>query len=178
MTTRLLVTNAGSAASNNLVRSLRAGDASVFILGCHDDQFVLKNSQADRNYLTPPSGHREWLRSLLRILRTERIDLLIPTTDADVATVSRVRRALQGRLLLPRPAAVQLCQDKYRLIARLRARGIPAPATYPVRDLKDIPRIFRQLGRASTVWCRIRTGAGAIGAIPVSSPKQARGWIE
>jgi biotin carboxylase len=178
MTTRLLVTNAGSAPSNNLIRSLRAGDASLFILGCHDDQFVLKNSQAERNYLILSSGQRKWVCSLLRILKTEKIDLLIPTTDAAVTAVSRARGALGGRVFLPRSATIKLCQDKYRLIELLRGRGVPTPATYPVRDLEDVERIFHQLGRDSRVWCRIRTGAGAMGAIPVSSPKQARSWIE
>jgi len=54
MNARLLVTSAGSGASGNLVRSLRAGNASLTIVGCHDDQFILKNSTADRNYLVPP----------------------------------------------------------------------------------------------------------------------------
>ena len=57
MITRVLITNAGRGASNNLIRSLRAGDLSLSILGCHDDQFVLKNSEAERNYLVPPPGH-------------------------------------------------------------------------------------------------------------------------
>jgi carbamoyl-phosphate synthase large subunit len=115
---------------------------------------------------------------LLLILKAERIDLLIPTTDADVAAVSRVRSAVRDRVFLPRSATIKLCQDKYRLIEFLRGRGVPTPATYPVRHLKDIERIFHQLGRHSRVWCRIRTGAGAMGAIPVSCPKQARSWIE
>jgi hypothetical protein len=53
----VLVTSAGSGASGNLVRSLRAGCAGLTIVGCHDDQFILKNSTADRNYLVPPLAH-------------------------------------------------------------------------------------------------------------------------
>lgn len=177
MTTGVLLTNAGSGASNNLMRSLRAGDASLSIVGCHDDQFVLKNSQAERNYLVPPSGHPRWGPALRRILTAEKIHLLIPTTDPDVTAVSRVRSRLRGHVFLPRPAVIELCADKYRLISSLRAKGVAAPATYPVTDLRDIEGIFRRLGRRSRVWCRIRTGAGGLGAIPVATPGQARSWI-
>jgi Prephenate dehydrogenase len=59
---RLLFTNAGNAPSNNLARSLRAGAEPVFIVGCNDDQFALKKSDADRNYVIPPADHPEWAR--------------------------------------------------------------------------------------------------------------------
>jgi carbamoyl-phosphate synthase large subunit len=177
MTTRLLVTNAGSGASNNLIRSLRAGDPSFGIVGCHDDQFVLRNSAAERNYLVPSSGHSQWVPALRGVLATERIDLLIPTTDGDVTAVSRVRAKLRGHLFLPGPAVIALCADKYRLAAFLRTKGVAVPATHVVSDLKQIDDIFRRLGRPSRAWCRIRSGAGAMGAIPVGSPEQARSWI-
>ena len=47
---RILVTGAGTGASNNLIRSLRAGDPSIFVAGCNDDRFVLKKTLADRKY--------------------------------------------------------------------------------------------------------------------------------
>ena len=72
MNARLLVTSAGSGASGNLVRSLRAGNAALVIVGCHDDQFILKNSTADRNYLVPPLSHPTWARSVRRVMDAER----------------------------------------------------------------------------------------------------------
>lgn len=177
MNARLLVTSAGSGASGNLVRSLRAGNASLTIVGCHDDQFILKNSTADRNYLIPPLSHPTWGRSLRRIVDSERIDLVIPASDGDVAALSRARRALGGRLFLPRAATVERCGDKYRLTEWLRARGVPAPATYRVTDLRRLDRIFARLGNPARAWCRIRAGAGSRGAAPVAGPDQARSWI-
>src|SRR5438128_3828335 len=47
MTARVLVTGAGTGACENLLRSLRAGDASLAIVGCHHDRFALKGSTAD-----------------------------------------------------------------------------------------------------------------------------------
>jgi glutathione synthase/RimK-type ligase-like ATP-grasp enzyme len=177
MNARLLVTSAGSGASGNLVRSLRAGNASLTIVGCHDDQFILKNSTADRNYLVPPLSHPAWARALRRIVVAEKIDLVIPTSDPDVAALSRARGPLAGRLFLPRAATVVRCGDKYRLTEWLRARGVPAPRTHRVRDLRHLERIFEGLGNPSRAWCRIREGAGSRGAAPVAGPDQARSWI-
>ncbi len=177
MNARLLVTSAGSGASGNLVRSLRAGDASLTIVGCHDDQFVLRNSTADRNYLVPPRSHPAWARALRRVVDAEKIDLVIPTSDEDVAALSGVRGKLAGRLFLPRAATVDRCRDKYHLTEWLRARGVPAPRTYRVTGLRHLARIFERLGNPSRAWCRIRAGAGSRGAAPVAGPDQARSWI-
>jgi carbamoyl-phosphate synthase large subunit len=49
--------------------------------------------------------------------------------------------------------------------------------TYPVRDLKSVDRIFQQLKGGRPLWCRVRSGAGSLGALPVQTPEQARSWI-
>lgn len=178
MATRLLVMGAGTGGSNNLIRSLRAGDPSLFIVGCHDDRFILKKSSADRNYLIPSSTHPRFFAGLRSVIAAEKIDLLIPNHDPDVRAVSRLRAKISCHTFLPRNAVIGLCQDKYKLTAFLRGRGVPAPLTYPVNDPDAIEEIFHRLAPASLLWCRIRTGSGSMGALPVKSPQQARSWIE
>jgi carbamoyl-phosphate synthase large subunit len=46
--------------------------------------------------------------------------------------------------------------------------------------LSDVPSVeeaFRVLAPAPVLWCRIRTGTGSRGAIPVRTPQQALSWI-
>jgi hypothetical protein len=177
MAARVLVMGAGTGPSNNLIRSLRAGDLPLVIVGCHADRFVLKKSGADRSYLVPPPAHPDALRVLTDIVGRERIDLLIPNSDTDVRAISRLRAKIPCRLFLPGPAVIELCQDKYDLTAFLRARGVPAPLTYPVTDLAKIDELFRRLASPARAWCRIRVGSSSMGAIPVTRPEQARHWI-
>jgi len=177
MARRLLVPSAGTGPSNNLVRSLKAGDPSCAIVGCHDDRFILRRSLADRNYLVPPSHKREFARALCRIVETERIDLVIPNSDADVATIAHLRGRLPCRTFLPRAGVIRRCQDKYALTVFLRRAGLPVPLTYAVTKLEEIESLFRRLGRRRQLWCRMRKGSGSMGAIPVKTPDQARGWI-
>ena len=176
MRRRLLLTGAGGAATSNLMRSLRAGYRSLTIVGCHSDRFLLKKSAADRNYLVPALTHPGYFRALRRVIAREHVDLLIPTTDAEVHAFTRARVKLPCRRFLPRKAVVDLCQDKYRLNMVLRSRGVPAPATYPVSSLRSLEAIFTRLPR-EPVWCRVRSGSGSTGAIPVMRPEQARSWI-
>lgn len=177
MARRLLVLGAGTGASNNLIGSLRAGDPSFHIVGCHADRFVLKNSAADRNYLVLPAEHRGFLASLRRVILAERIDLLIPNSDGDVRAVARRRGQCPCRVFLPRTSVIERCQDKYVLSMFLRRHGVPAPRTWPISRLGDVDRVFRDPRRRRPLWCRIRSGSGSRGAIPVVRPEQARSWI-
>ena len=174
---RVLVLSAGTGAANNLIRSLKIGEPALFVVGAHADRFVLKKSPADRNHLIPPSSHRSFLAALRRVIETEKIALVIPGSDSDVEALSRLRDRIPGRVFMPRPSVIDLCQDKYNLTAFLRARGLPAPLTYPVATLDELDDLFDRLAPRPLLWCRIRTGFGSMGALPVKDPEQARSWI-
>lgn len=177
MTKRVLVLGAGTGASNNLIRSLRAGDPTLVVVGANEDRFALKQSTADRHYLITRSSRPRFLDALRQIAELERLDLVIPGSDADVAVLSDLRDQLGSLVFLPAKSAVQLCQDKYELTELLRARGVPAPATLPVGGLDELDAVFGRLGPASRLWCRIRTGTGSMGATAVRTVEQARAWI-
>jgi hypothetical protein len=178
MEARILITTAGSGTSENVIRSLRAANLSLVIVGCHDDRFILKKSSANANHLLPPIADPRWSRALTTLVAAEKIDLVIPTTDSDVRAVSRLRRVLGRRVFLPQSRTIKICQDKYLLNRMLRAKHCPAPETYPVRDLASVEKIFHQFDRRAALWCRIRTGSGSMAALPVQSADQARAWIE
>jgi carbamoyl-phosphate synthase large subunit len=146
------------------------------IVGCNDSRFVLKKSAAHRNYVLPVSARR-YRTALRRIVKAERIDLLVPTSDPAVAKISELRDQLGCRTFLPRRSVIGRCQDKYTLTVFLRRRGIPAPMTYPITDTDRIEALFPRFRPRTQLWCRIRWGSGSFGAIPVKTPDQARSWI-
>jgi len=176
MNARLLVLDAGSPASSNVIRSLKAADPSVVIVACSDDAFFLSKAEADVKYALP-DFYRNFGAALARIVESEAIDLVIPTCDSDVARLSRLREQLGTRVFLPNAATIERCHDKYALSLFLRERGIPAPLTHEIRDPAEIEDVFRRFGATRKLWCRIRSGSGSYGAIPVKTPEQVRSWI-
>jgi carbamoyl-phosphate synthase large subunit len=177
MNSRVLVVGAGTGVGNNVLRSLRTGDPDLVLIGAHHDRFTLKKSIADRNYLIHEPTHAGLLDSLARVIEREQIDLLVPTADRDVRWCSDRRGEVPCRLFLPSAPAVALCQDKYELAVHLRAAGVGAPITYPIDDLASIAPTFDRFAPADLVWCRVRTGNGSTGAIPVKNAAQAEAWI-
>jgi carbamoylphosphate synthase large subunit len=159
------------------MRSLRAGDASLRIVGCHSDPFFLRKSSADSNYLLPSPRHPNFADALRYVVQRAHVGVLIPTTDDDVHMIAGLRETLPCRVFLPRSETIALCQDKYALAEALRGCGVPVPATYAVSNLGEVDALFRRLDPSQRLWCRARRGTGSVAAIPVTTPAQTRAWI-
>ncbi len=177
MSSRVLVTGAGSAATTNLVRSLRSGDPTLWIVGCHHDRFTLKKSLADRNYVCPSPKLATFRDALCRVVERERIDIVIPNSDLDVEALVDIRDTVPCATFLPTKEVVALCQDKFELTTFLQAKRVPVPATCAVTELGTLPDVFARLAPHPELWCRIRTGSNARGALRVRRPEQARAWV-
>ena len=51
------------------------------------------------------------------------------------------------------------------------------PATRAVTRLDQLGAIFKQLGKARPLWCRVRACSRLPGAAAVNTVSQARSWI-
>jgi len=176
MSVTVLVTRAGTGASNNLLRSLRAGLPDARLVGVNSDRFVLKKAPADLRVLLP-NDHAALDVALLDVVEREGVDLVIAGDDGDVVALGALRRRLERRLFLPSDDAIARCQDKLVLAAWLAARAVPVPETVALPDSASVGAAWARLG-GGRLWCRLRQGSGSRGAIPVTDPAQVLAWID
>jgi hypothetical protein len=174
---RALVTGAGTGSSANLIRALRAMTPTPYVVGTNNDRFILRLSIADSNYLCPDPAAEEFTSSLLKIVKRERINLVMATDDNVVKALSDRRRRYPVNLLLPRRETIDLCQDKYALNVFLRRRNVPVPRTFELRSLRGLDKIFAHFSSEGLLWCRARRGSRSLAAAPVANIEQARAWI-
>jgi 3-methyl-D-ornithine--L-lysine ligase PylC-like protein len=174
---RALVTGAGTGSSGNLVRALRMMSPKPHIVGVNNDRFVLKLSIADTNYLCPDPDSAEFCDALLKIIKRERINVVMATNDNVVKVLSDQRRRFPIDLLLPRRETIDLCQDKYALSIFLRRHNVPAPRSFELKSLGGLEKIFASFSNEGLLWCRARRGSRSLAAAPVASIEQARAWI-
>jgi hypothetical protein len=183
MNKRILITSAGTGQSNNLMRSFLLSDASIALIGCHSDRFVLKKSPAQRNFLIPTFAFEDtpgaFDHALRAIITTAGVDLLIPGNDHEALVLAQIheRERLPCHTFLPAAKTIALCHDKYALNKLLCDQQIPVPRTYPVSDRASLLDAWRALSPRELAWCRIRRGVGSRGATKVLDADQAWNWI-
>jgi carbamoyl-phosphate synthase large subunit len=184
MSRRILITRAGSGPCNNLMRSLAHDDAATVLIGCNPDQFVLKRSAAQRNFLVAAPDPEEgpshaFDRDLRAVIARAAVDLVIPGNDDDALLLARLdeREPLPCRTFLPAVKTIELCHDKYALYVLFRRQGIPVATTYPVTDRASVIEAWHALAPRQLAWCRIRHGCASLGATMVRDADQAWHWI-
>lgn len=94
---------------------------------------------ADFFYRAPLTNSSEFPSFLLDIVRTEEIDMVVPTTDDDLSVVASLKDDLlkMGAFPLVSPAeVVSLCNDKWETYRFFKEREIPTPETIQIDDLK------------------------------------------
>jgi len=123
----VLLTGAGGAAVPTLIERLRGGGRRVVAVDADPNAAGLQF--ADKGYRVPFARDPQFVPTMLRICRLERVDAIVPLVDEELLPVASLALELNIPSIGPRPAFTALCLDKYALMQSFLAQGLPLPAT-------------------------------------------------
>jgi carbamoyl-phosphate synthase large subunit len=172
---RILVTGAGGPAGVNFIRSLRAADEPMWIVGSDVSARHLEWPQVDAAYVAPRCDDPGYEAFLLDLVEREEIELVHPQPDVEVQAISRLRERLPARVLLPARETVELLRDKQRSGEVWRRAGIAEAPSLLVDSRADLEEAAQRLGLP--FWLRATEGAGGIGSTPVDDVEVAEHWM-
>ena len=117
---------------------------------------------ADRAYKVPLATDPEYVSEILSICAAERVRLVVPTIDDELALLGEAREQFReiGALVACSPASTSLvCNDKFATCQQLVEAGVPAAASYlPGAVPSNLPL---------PLFIKPRSGRGAVNAFPV-----------
>jgi carbamoyl-phosphate synthase large subunit len=122
---------------------------------------------ADRSYAAPLSTAPSYIDAILEICQTERVGLVIPTIDDELAIVAGAasRFAARGiRVAVSPVAAIEACNDKHATWQALSATGLPVVETFRPSDLPADPPF--------PLFLKPRLGRGSVGAFPIRDARE------
>jgi carbamoyl-phosphate synthase large subunit len=105
---------------------------------CGTDATALSSALqlCDKGFPVRPVTHCNYIKQLLSIVKSNKVNLLVPTVDLDLRLLAenKPRFAAMGcAVLISDPAVVDICQDKRKTYRFLRKHGFDTPATMSVR---------------------------------------------
>jgi len=142
------------------------GGGRVFAADIAPDSAALH--VADQGLILPRSSEPGFIPALKRVCGDLRIELVVPTRDAELSVLAPWRNELAAAgttVLVAAPETIALCQDKRRFAAFSVAGGFPIAHTY---GPDEVPTRF-------PVFVRPVTGAGGAGARRIDD---AAGWLD
>jgi carbamoyl-phosphate synthase large subunit len=134
---RILVTAIGGDIGYGVGKILRSSRIAEFLMGCdvhgeHAGQFYF-----DRCEIVARADSGHYLDSLRQVARSNRIDLIIPTSEPELRYLLKAE-ALDGidgiQLLTANREALRIGFDKLETSLLLQHAGLPFPWTIPVGD--------------------------------------------
>jgi carbamoyl-phosphate synthase large subunit len=140
--TCVLVTGVGGRSFGHQILHalLRPGD-KYRIVAVDADTFSFGLYQVEQRYIVPPATHPLYLSAIVRLIKKEGVQVLIPGTEIELFTLVQHRQEIEdaGCLLLANPEiVVRICRNKWQLCQWLTGHRIETPITVRVDDREKL----------------------------------------
>ena len=107
---------------------------SPVIIGTDTTEMSPALQLCDKKFIVKPVTHRDYLKQLLNIVKTERINLIVPTVDLDLKLLANNKSKfdkLGCNVLISSPEVIDICQDKRLAFKFLKKNKFDTPVTFP-----------------------------------------------
>ncbi len=136
---RVLFTCIGRRVSllNSFHRAAKQLKTDATFFGTDTSQLSSALQLCDKGFLVKPTVHASYIRQLLSIVKSERIQLIVPTVDLDLKLLAQNKSKFAEtacRVLVSNPEVIDICQDKRKTYRFLVKNGFGTPATMSVRS--------------------------------------------
>lgn len=177
---RILITGVGGSAGANFVKSLRMVKENLFLVGADINKYHLELAKGlDKKYILPPASDFSYIDKLNQLILLEKIEFIHPQPDIEVSIISKNRKKIRAKTLLPNNETIKICQNKMKLIDQLKKNNIPVPKSFLLENKNDLALALKNLLKDNEkVWLRAIKGAGSKASLPIKNLEQGDQWIK
>lgn len=180
---KILIAGAGGAPSEGVIHSLLRSHKAETVLGMGSEPTDLALSQASKKFYIPYANSPDYKQRLLKLLCSERPDLVHFQNDLEIFHASLMRDdilATGTKLYMPEHEVIHTCVHKYNSYLAFKQAGLTVPRNLMINTEDDLREAFAMLADdTGKIWLRASSiGGGGKGAIPTSDYALAKGWID
>lgn len=138
---RVLITSIGSTPSIGVIKFIKATKRNIEIYGTdiNDSDRIAGSSLVDRFFKVPLNTDSRYLKEILKIVKEQKIQILIPIHDYEIEVLSEeVMKfgALGCSIIASNNSTVKAVNDKYAFAQLLVNSNILTPKTYSIEHWK------------------------------------------
>lgn len=180
---KILIAGAGGAPSEGVINSLLKSNKEEMVLGMGSEPTDLVMSNAHEKFYIPYADQPEYKPALLKLLDTEKPDLVHFQNDLEIYHASLFRNEIietGAKIFMPDHDVIDTCVHKHKTYLKCKEAGVTVPVNMMINDENDLKEAFASLGDSNgKIWLRASSiGGGGKGALPTNDFAFAKGWIE
>ncbi|SCY38469.1 ATP-grasp domain-containing protein [Flavobacterium caeni] len=130
----VLVTGTGGNVGQGVLRNIRSLGRDIRIVGTDVSGFTAGNHLCDATYAVPYSYDAAFIPAMAKIVRDEKVDLVIPTTDYEIYYLSRFKDQIDAVVVASDADTAQKYLDKYLTYQYHESLGIPFAKSWLPKD--------------------------------------------
>ena len=180
---KILIAGAGGAPSEGVIRSLLQSEEKETILGMGSEVTDLVLSKAHKRFYVPYANAPEYKDALLKILKSEKPDLVHFQNDLEIFHASLIREDIHAcgvKTFMPPHDVIDTCVHKYKSYLKFKEAGVKVPINKMIHNEQDLKNAFQELADENgAIWLRASSiGGGGKGSLPTSDFEFAKRWID
>jgi carbamoyl-phosphate synthase large subunit len=121
----VLVTGVGGNVGQGIIRNIRALKLPITVIGCNVSDFSAGNHLCDKFHRVPFSYEDQFIPEIIKVVETERVDLIIPSTDYEVYYLSKYREQIPCTIAASSIETTEIYLDKYKSFLHHQKYNIP-----------------------------------------------------
>mgnify|MGYP003132698358 CR=1 FL=1 len=131
----ILILSAGGPTAHGVIKSLRDIDFDGKIVSVDCEELSAGFYLSDKYYIVPPAFDEDYIDKLLSVVKSESIDLILPTSSNDIITISKNSHLFDCKLFMSDYEVIDICSNKLKFYQTCK-NDFPLPITS--MDYKDI----------------------------------------
>lgn len=121
----VLVTGIGGNVGQGVLRNIKSLDLGIVIIGTDIASFTAGNHLCDATYEVPYSYSENYISTIQSIVKKEKVDLIIPTTDYEIYYLSLHQADLEAKVVASNSETAKIYLDKYLTYQHHKSLNIP-----------------------------------------------------
>ena len=148
----ILILGAGGPAGIGVIKSLRETNFDINIISIDCNELSAGFHMSDKYYVVPKVESKSYLSEVLKIVKKENIDLILPTTERDIIKISKNKNKFKGvTLFMSDHKTIINCSDKLKFYDKCKNKF-------------DLPETSEEFDIDWPVFCKPKVGSGSRGA--------------
>jgi carbamoyl-phosphate synthase large subunit len=167
----VLVTGIGSCGTGEgLVKALKLVKGKYRIVGCDMQALSALSYRVDAGYQVPRATDTGYIPAINRIIRDEKVDVLLPGSDKEMEVISNAIDQIDKHVfVLAHPKeTVNICRDKWETYLYLKKHGFDCPESYIPDDPQNL---------AFPLFIKDRFGGGSKHAFKIENEEELKVYL-
>ncbi len=150
----VLITGAGAPGASGIIKSLRAADREIRIVGVDVNADAYGFAFTDAEYTVPYGDEEGYIPRLTEIAAAEAVDVVLPLTTREISPLSAHRNRFDATVMVSPFESLQVANNKGRLYDFLESEGFDsAPAFRQVGSKDAFVKAVKSLGYPDQPVC-------------------------